>query len=87
VGEVGAFHATIQVLVREADQVRQVVEPLQSATDRVGRVADKLPGAGLESGAGRTVSTRARSGLDERDWPVKRPSALPFERWDTTTGS
>jgi hypothetical protein len=42
--ELASLHATIRVLVREADEVRQVVEPLQSATDRVGRVADKLPG-------------------------------------------
>jgi hypothetical protein len=36
----------VQVLVREADDMRQVVEPLQSATERVGRAADKLPGGG-----------------------------------------
>jgi uncharacterized protein YoxC len=44
--EVASLHATIQVLVREADDMRQVVEPLQSATERVGRVADRLPGGG-----------------------------------------
>jgi hypothetical protein len=42
--EIAAFHTTIQVLVREADEMRQVAEPLQGATERVGRVADKLPG-------------------------------------------
>lgn len=45
-GEMAAFHRTIQVLVREADEMRQVVEPLQGASERVGRVADKLPGGG-----------------------------------------
>ena len=44
--ELAALHATIQILVREADEVRRVVEPLQGATERVGRVADKLPGGG-----------------------------------------
>jgi hypothetical protein len=44
--EVASLHATIQVLVPEADDMRQVVEPLQSATERVGRVADRLPGGG-----------------------------------------
>jgi ABC-type transporter Mla subunit MlaD len=42
--ELASLHATIYVLVREADEMRQVVEPLQSATERVGRVANKLPG-------------------------------------------
>jgi methyl coenzyme M reductase gamma subunit len=42
--ELASLHATIDALVRAADEMRQVVEPLQGATDCVGRVADKLPG-------------------------------------------
>lgn len=42
--ELASLHGTIRVLVREADEMRQVVQPLQSATDRLGSAADKLPG-------------------------------------------
>jgi hypothetical protein len=30
--------------VRDADEISDVVEPLQSATDRVGKIAERLPG-------------------------------------------
>lgn len=39
---------TIKPLVRDADEVRDVVEPLQAATERVGRVAQRLPGPGCK---------------------------------------
>ncbi len=45
-GEFSALHATIKPLVRDADEVREVVEPLQTATERVGRLAERLPGPG-----------------------------------------
>lgn len=44
--EVAGLHATTRRLARDADEVREVVEPLQTATERVGRVAEKLPGPG-----------------------------------------
>jgi ABC-type transporter Mla subunit MlaD len=37
---------TLRPLVRDADDVREVVEPLQTATERVGRLAERLPGPG-----------------------------------------
>lgn len=37
---------TFKPLVRDVDEVREVVEPLQSATERVGRLAERLPGPG-----------------------------------------
>ncbi len=37
---------TLKPLVRDVDEVREVVEPLQSATERVGRLAERLPGPG-----------------------------------------
>lgn len=37
---------TLEPLVRDAHEVREVVEPLQTATERVGRVAERLPGPG-----------------------------------------
>jgi hypothetical protein len=33
-------------LEQDADEMREVVEPLQAATERVGRVAQRLPGGG-----------------------------------------
>ena len=45
-GEITTLTATIQPLVKDAAEVREVVEPLQSATERVGRVAERLPGPG-----------------------------------------
>lgn len=44
--EVAQLSAVARRLVQDADQVRDVVEPLQSATERMGRVAEKLPGPG-----------------------------------------
>jgi chromosome segregation ATPase len=45
-GELSALHVTIKPLVRDAGEVRDVVEPLQTATERVGRLAERLPGPG-----------------------------------------
>jgi methyl-accepting chemotaxis protein len=42
--EMRALRDTVRALVRDADDISEVVEPLQSATERVGRVADRLPG-------------------------------------------
>jgi hypothetical protein len=33
-------------MVRDLDEVREVVEPLQTATERVGRIAERIPGPG-----------------------------------------
>jgi hypothetical protein len=44
--EVAGLNATTRRLARDADEVREVVEPLQTATERVGRMAEKLPGPG-----------------------------------------
>lgn len=43
-GEMGALRRSINALVRDADEISDVVEPLQAATERVGRVAERLPG-------------------------------------------
>ncbi len=32
--------------VRDADEIRAVIEPLETATERVGRLAERLPGPG-----------------------------------------
>jgi chromosome segregation ATPase len=37
---------TLRPLVSDAGDVRDVVEPLQTATERVGRIAERLPGKG-----------------------------------------
>ncbi|HWD85258.1 MAG TPA: hypothetical protein VG321_05880 [Solirubrobacteraceae bacterium] len=37
---------SVRRLTRDADEMREVVEPLQAATERVGRVAERLPGGG-----------------------------------------
>ncbi|HLY47816.1 MAG TPA: hypothetical protein VKR21_01350 [Solirubrobacteraceae bacterium] len=34
----------VRDLARDADEISDVVEPLQAATERVGRVANRLPG-------------------------------------------
>jgi nanoRNase/pAp phosphatase (c-di-AMP/oligoRNAs hydrolase) len=44
--EMEALRHAVRALVRDDDEISDVVEPLQSATDRVGRVADRLPGGG-----------------------------------------
>ncbi len=38
--------ATLKPVVRDLDEVREVMEPLQTATERVGRVAERFPGPG-----------------------------------------
>jgi hypothetical protein len=42
--EMRALRETVKALVRDADDISEVVEPLQSATARVGKVAERLPG-------------------------------------------
>jgi predicted nucleic acid-binding Zn-ribbon protein len=42
--EISELDGSVRALVRDADEISDVVEPLQAATDRVGRVADRLPG-------------------------------------------
>ncbi|HZE05823.1 MAG TPA: hypothetical protein VE127_11395 [Solirubrobacteraceae bacterium] len=42
--EMDALDASVRALVHDADEISDVVEPLQTATERVGRVADRLPG-------------------------------------------
>lgn len=37
---------TVSPMVRDLDEVREVVEPLQTATERVGRIAERIPGPG-----------------------------------------
>jgi methyl-accepting chemotaxis protein len=44
-----ALHELLTPVVKDAGEVREVVEPLQGATERVGRVADRLPGPGKKS--------------------------------------
>ena len=41
-----ALQQTLKPLVRDADELREVVQPLQTATERVGRLAERLPGPG-----------------------------------------
>jgi methyl-accepting chemotaxis protein len=42
--EMQALREAVRALVRDADEISDVVEPLQSATDRVGKIAERLPG-------------------------------------------
>ncbi|HWD64492.1 MAG TPA: hypothetical protein VG405_04915 [Solirubrobacteraceae bacterium] len=37
---------SVRQLTRDADEMRDVVEPLQTATERVGRIAERIPGGG-----------------------------------------
>lgn len=37
---------TLSPMVRDLDEVREVVEPLHTATERVGRIAQRIPGPG-----------------------------------------
>ena len=37
---------TLSPMVGDLDEVREVVEPLQTATKRVGRIAERIPGPG-----------------------------------------
>ncbi len=37
---------TLSPMVRDLDEVREVVEPLQTAAERVGRIAERIPGPG-----------------------------------------
>jgi chromosome segregation ATPase len=41
-----ALHDLFVPLIKDAGEVREVVEPLQGATERMGRIADRLPGPG-----------------------------------------
>jgi ABC-type transporter Mla subunit MlaD len=41
-----ALIGTLRPLVGNLDEVRETVEPLQAATERVGRIAERLPGPG-----------------------------------------
>ena len=43
---ISELHDALAPLEREVSDVREVVEPLQSATERVGRAAERLPGPG-----------------------------------------
>lgn len=47
--ELGQVRDAVRALVRDADEISDVVEPLQAATSRVGKVADRLPGGGGKS--------------------------------------
>ena len=44
-----ALQELLAPVVRDAGEVREVVEPLQGATKRVGRIAERLPGPGKKS--------------------------------------
>jgi methyl-accepting chemotaxis protein len=44
--EMAALRQAVAALARDADEISDVVEPLQAATDRVGRIASRLPGGG-----------------------------------------
>ena len=44
--ELAAVRGDVRALAREADEISEVVEPLQGATERVGRVANRLPVGG-----------------------------------------
>lgn len=44
--ELSKLIETLRPLVRDAGDMREVVEPLQTATERVGRLAERLPGPG-----------------------------------------
>jgi chromosome segregation ATPase len=45
-GRLSALLDTLKPLARDADELREVVQPLQTATERVGRLAERLPGPG-----------------------------------------
>lgn len=40
------LHELLVPLIKDADDVREVVEPLQGATERMGRIAERLPRPG-----------------------------------------
>lgn len=42
----GDLITTLKPVARDLDEVREVMEPLQTATERVGRMAERLPGPG-----------------------------------------
>jgi predicted nucleic acid-binding Zn-ribbon protein len=46
IDQMRALRGDVGALAREADEISEVVEPLQGATERVGKVADRLPGGG-----------------------------------------
>lgn len=48
-GQLAALHELLTPAVKDADEVREVVEPLQRATERVGRIAERFPGPGKKS--------------------------------------
>jgi methyl-accepting chemotaxis protein len=50
ISEMRTLREAVNALVRDADDISEVVEPLQSATDRVGKVADRLPGGRSKNG-------------------------------------
>ncbi len=45
-GRLSKLQDLLGSLVRDAADVREVVEPLQGATERVGRIAERVPGPG-----------------------------------------
>ncbi len=45
-GELAALRSILKALLSDVDKVREVVEPMQTATERVGRLAERLPGPG-----------------------------------------
>jgi hypothetical protein len=56
---------TLSRMVGDLNEVREVVEPLQTATERVGRIAERIPGQGangLNDGPHAAVRTPLRSG-------------------------
>jgi predicted nucleic acid-binding Zn-ribbon protein len=46
IAEMAKLRGEVGRLGQEADEISDVVEPLQSATERVGKVAERLPGGG-----------------------------------------
>jgi ABC-type transporter Mla subunit MlaD len=46
IGEMRQLRGDVGALAREADEISEVVEPLQGATERVGKAAARLPGGG-----------------------------------------
>jgi hypothetical protein len=44
-----ALHDLLRSLVKDAGEVREMVEPLRGVTERVGRIAERLPGPGRKS--------------------------------------
>ena len=43
---IGGLIDTLKPVVRDLDEVREVMEPLQTATEPMGRVAERFPGPG-----------------------------------------